>query len=637
MQTDCLFSYSITLVTRRFLFFAFAASLFLVPPSRGQEILFSDVTEASGLAKKHRNSSGWARMGIGTGAAWIDFDQDGYLDLFLPHGLGKNDLYRNNGDGTFEEVAEAMGVSDWDHKGSAIAIADYNNDGWPDIYLANADEDVLLKNVEGLSFVDVTAETGLDVLPEARGMSAAWGDYNNDGFLDLYVTQHSNFRRPEGERYDRLLLNEGGASFADVSHLIDPEARNGYGFIGAWTDFDNDGDLDIFLVNDCGFLLAGTTHTRLFRNDGGSDPYTWNFTDVAAEVGADHCHSGMGIAIGDYNRDGWTDYYYTNIGEETLLLENQQGQFVDKAEVAGVQAVDPEGVELWSWGTNFLDANLDGWLDLYVTAGTLYIFTNSALDPQENLFFLSNKDGTFTDMSASSGLNTPKRSRTSVFGDYDNDGDPDLFLVNSNEEVSLYRNEHSDGNNWLILSLEGTRSNRSGIGARIVLTDTAGDRQYWEIRSGSSLGGGDDLAAYFGLGEASVASVEITWPSGETQTLENVTANQRMHVVEPVTNVSNEPETSVTSDLALSSYPNPFDATVTLSYETAHTLPTKSTLIIYDLLGRAVHQASLPPGQKGMITWHGTDAQNNPLPAGVYLARWTHSDQSTMSHLLIKR
>ena len=170
----------------------------------------------------------------------------------------------------------------------------------------------------------------------------------------------------------------------------------------------------------------------------------------------------------------------------------------------------------------FFDANLDGWLDLYVDAGTLYLAVSSNSNPQRNLFFLNKGDGTFEDVSASSGMDSYKRSRTSVYGDYDQDGDPDLFLVNGNEEVYLYKNEQATDHNWLIVDLEGTISNRNGIGARLELLATDGSRQYWEVRSGSSLGGGDDIAAYFGLGTADLESLKIAWPSGFVQELDNL-------------------------------------------------------------------------------------------------------------------
>lgn len=598
--------------------------------------LFEDVTEAAGLQKRHRLAEGWARMVIGTGAAWIDFDKDGDLDIFLTHGKGKNDFFRNEGDGTFTEIAEEIGASDRTGQGAAISIADYNNDGWPDVYLANADEDVLLKNNNGESFTDVTADVGLDTLPAARGMSAAWGDYNGDGFLDVYVTNHVNMNTSEEEHLDRLLFNNKGEAFVDVSFLIEEEFLNGYGFIGSWTDFDNDGDLDVFLVNDCGFQRNGVTHTRVFRNDGGDDPLRWQFTEVAAEVGADHCHSGMGLAVGDYNRDGWMDYFYTNIGEKTLLLENTGGQFVDKATEAGVLATNPDTGELWTWGTNFYDLDLDGWLDLYVDAGTLLLATSSEADPQPNLVFMNQGDGTFENISAFSGADNYKRSRTSIFGDYDGDGDPDLFLVNGNEDVYLYRNNFSSENNWLIVSLEGTNGNKDGIGAKIKLTDNAGENQYWEVRSGSSLGGGDDLAAYFGLGTAEVQTVVVTWPSGVVQQLEGLETNQRLKVVEPGQGVSIETPDTATEQLILGAYPNPFSGTVNFSIDgPSATYAASIQLDVFDVLGKRVYTASLP-GHSTNAVWHGGDLSDRSLPAGVYFAR-VQAERQIAFHVVTKQ
>nr|MBX2822022.1 VCBS repeat-containing protein [Rhodothermaceae bacterium] len=559
------------------------------------------------------------------------------LDLILTHGKGKNDFFRNNGDGTFTEIARDIGIEDWDGRGAAVSVGDYDNDGWPDLYMANADEDRLFKNVNGESFLDVTAEVGLDSLPEARGMSAAWGDYNNDGFLDLYVTNHVNLDTTDPEHQDRLLLNENGERFTDVSHLLPFEDLNGYGFIGGWTDFDNDSDLDIFLVNDCGFQLDGVTNTKVFRNDGGTTGSEWIFTEVAAEIGADQCHSGMGLATGDYNRDGWMDYFYTNIGENTLLLQNQGGTFEDVTEAAGVMAFDQNGIEIWSWGANFFDSNLDGWLDLYVDAGTLYLAIASNRDPQRNLFFMNKGDGTFENMSAESGMDSFKRSRTSIYGDYDNDGDPDLFLVNGNEEVYLYQNDQSTNHNWLIVDLEGTISNRSGIGARLTLTATDGSKQYWETRSGSSLGGGDDLAAYFGLGTAAIDSLVIDWPSGLSQVLTGLDHNQRILINESTTNVAIDNPVPESNNIQLASYPNPFSESVNFDIRLSPFATNGASLEIFDILGRRVFNQSLAAGYTGQFRWDGTDYNNIELPAGVYMARILTDDAQSEYHLLVKR
>ncbi|MBX2818797.1 MAG: CRTAC1 family protein, partial [Rhodothermaceae bacterium] len=511
------------------LFLSFSLSSF------AQSIQFSDATDEAGIAFTHQSGTDWTGMGVGTGAAWFDFDKDNDLDLYISQGLGANQLYRNDGSGFFYEVAGPFNAQDSTHIGAAVAIADYDNDGWTDIYLANSDDDVLLKNNQGNGFVDVTEHVGLKGKMTARGTSASWGDYNNDGYLDLYVSHHNNIHTGQSDKKDKLFYNNEGKEFIDVSYLLTDRLIDGFGFIGAWSDFDNDGDLDILLVNDCGFQ-NNSSNFRLFQNGGGTDPLNWTFKELGFPRRFSACINGMGIAIGDYNRDGWMDYYVSNIGEKTILFRNDHAYFDNVAEEAGVLAVDPDGVDLWSWGTSFLDADLDGWQDIYLAAGVVFVHQDTEVHPQRNLFFHNNGDGTFSDQSSESGLDSPLRSRTFVTGDYDQDGDPDLLLVNNNEKVYLYRNEQQTDNNWLIVDLEGAGppySNKSAIGARLTLTSESGT-QYWETRSGSNLGGSDDLAAYFGLGQdEAISSLEIRWPSGQTQTLTDIGINQRLSIVEP--------------------------------------------------------------------------------------------------------
>ncbi len=503
--------------------------------STSHATLFSDVTNVSGISFVH-TGLGDNDMQIGTGAAWFDYDRDGNLDLYVTRRVGANALFKNNGDGTFTEVAGPT-VADAGHDGAGVAVADFNNDGWLDLYLANSDEDVLLRNNGGTGFSNITSTAGLDVSSDSRGTSATWGDYDGDGYLDLYVANHAHtdmrqFPIP-AKTQDFLFRNNGDETFTDVSSLLGTADIEGTGFIGAWTDFDNDGDLDIFLVNDC---AVGPVSTRLFRNDGGTDPEHWVFTEVSAEVGTDHCRAGMGIAIGDYNRDGWLDYFYSNVGPP-LLLQNNGGSFTDVTTEAGVDdeffPSDGGGMfKRWTWGANFLDCDLDGWLDLYVANGLMRPKSTTVAQP--NLLYVSNGDGmTFTDASLASGCNDVDRTRTSVVGDYDGDGDADLFVVNYEENARLYRNENHNGNHYLIVELQGVISNRDGTGSRLRIRTPDGGVQYYETHSGMSLGGGDDLAAYFGLGKNTVVSeLLIRWPSGLVQVLTGVAPDQRLKVVE---------------------------------------------------------------------------------------------------------
>ncbi|WP_456426599.1 FG-GAP-like repeat-containing protein [Rhodocaloribacter sp.] len=506
---------------------ALAMVLFLLPSPGMAQTLFMDQTGA-GINVLHSGSEVIDDDQFGTGAAWFDFDFDGDLDLYMTERVGANHLFRNNSDGTFTDVAAEYGAEDAEHDGAGVAIADFNNDGWPDIYLANADNDVLLRNDGGAGFTDITA-TAFTAVLEQRGTTASWGDYDGDGFLDLYVANHKHVLDRALDHHDFLFHNNGDETFTNVSYLLGLNNLDGFGFIGGWTDFDEDDDLDIFVVNDC---LHDSLPNKFYRNDGGIDWERWIFTEVSVEVGAGQCENGMGLARGDYNRDGWIDYYFTNNGA-SVLLKNTGGALVKATIEAGLYdyAVDETGHHWQTWGANFFDVNLDGWVDLFVAAGTL----NDPIEenPQPNQLWRNNGDGTFTNYSDISGVNDPNIGRSSVYADYDGDGDPDLFLVNYGGEAHLYQNMNESGYHWLIVDLVGVASNRDGIGAQLRLRTPDFVEQKVEVQGGSSLGGGDDVAAYFGLGEnTAIDELEIRWPSGIVQILDNAPVDQRVRIVE---------------------------------------------------------------------------------------------------------
>ena len=499
--------------------------------------LFTDVTSSAGVNVLH-DGDNITDMGIGTGAAWFDYDNDGDQDLYMTMRTGANRLFQNNG-GTFTDVAAAAGVQDASHDGSGVAAADYDNDGDKDLYLANSDDDVLFRNNGDGTFTDVTSGSGLESSGARRGTSASWGDYDDDGILDLYVANHepmagSGVPDDATQAQDYLYHGNGDGTFTDVSDALLGTSREGHSFIGSWTDYDNDGDLDLFKIHDCPF--EDTLPFRFWRNDGGTDGVSdWTFTQVSETIGTDWCQNGMGIAVGDYDRDGDFDYFVSDNGsngtvppgqtgiEGTILLRNDGGNFTDATNSAGVSSRE------WSWGANFFDYDLDGWQDLYLAAGAMNTF-----DPVPSVLWQNDGDGTFTDVSTSSGgLDDTERTRTSVYADYDADGDPDMFLVNYAGNTKLFRNDNNNFNNWVIIDLQGTTSNRDGIGSKLELSMSNGGTQTYETHSGSSLGGGDDTGAYFGLGSGvTISSLTITWPSGTVQTVNALGVNQRHLIVE---------------------------------------------------------------------------------------------------------
>ena len=499
---------------------------------------FTDVTVEAGIVDPNDSSEPFCHiaeeyqssMNFGSGAAWVDYDKDGHLDLYITNREAANCMYHNDGDGTFTEVAASLGIQDILGDGSGVAFADYNNDGWNDFYLCNGYGDRLFRNENGTSFTDVTTIAGFDPNDERRTTSASWGDYDNDGFLDLYISRHVPIfdADPSANSQDQLFHNNGDGTFTDVSDFFVTDDLLGAGFIGGWTDFDHDGDPDIILINDCP-LGEGNKYTHVFRNDGGTDGVDdWTFTEVAAAVGIDDCRHGMGIAVGDYNRDGWMDIYYSNIGE-CVFFENNNGIFSDVTDDLGV---GDQGVSDFSWGTSFLDHNNNGWLDLFLVSGALLDSTSNGYSTP-NYFYENNGDGTYSDISETVEMGDTTRGRNGPCGDYDNDGDLDIFILNYNECVNLRKNNNDSGYHWVKIELQGTTSNRNGIGSKIKLTTPDDVIQYFETRSGSNLGGGDALYAHFGLKDnTTISEIEVTWPSGTVQTETDYGVDQVINLLE---------------------------------------------------------------------------------------------------------
>lgn len=491
---------------------------------------FTDVSVSSGITVSHDGDNVFD-FKIGTGAAWLDYNKDGWMDLYVTMRTSENYLYKNNGNNTFTDVAATLGVQDATGDGGGVSIVDFNNDGWVDIFLSNCQENVLLKNNSGTSFTDITSTAfpngsagGL-----SRSPSASWGDYDNDGYLDLYIAQHTppSYNQGQGTTEDIFFHNNGNETFTDVTNLLGTSNLTSWGFIGGWTDFDKDDDMDIILVNDCDGTVGGL-NTKVFRNDGGNDPTNWNFTEVAVSVGINDCRNGMGIGMGDFNRDGWTDIFYTNIGD-CVLFQNNSGTFSDVSTAAGI---NNQPSTHFSWGSTFIDYDMDMWQDIAVAIGTLDI---SQFDPQPNMFFKNNGNGTFTESALSLGLADIRRTRSMVYADYDNDGDLDLYMVNYGEPCRLMRNDNNSGNNWLKIKLEGSQSNVDGLGSKISVETPDGVTQHFETRSGSNLGGGDSPLAHFGLASnTSITEVKIEWLSGEVQTFNNVSINSTLFASEPL-------------------------------------------------------------------------------------------------------
>ena len=523
--------------------------------------LFDDVSNSARVNfPQYRQSFDF--MPFGGGVVVLDYNGDGMDDIYVaaaddpfkPGLESSNALYRNNGDDTFSNVARIAGVDDPAGRGNGGCAADYDNDGDQDLFVANWGSSRLFRNNGHGIFADVTGEAGVgDPDVTYRTMGCAWGDYNRDGFLDLVVVRHmseadlmaSSMKvSPGALRPIGLYRNDGNGGFANVASLLGddsgPEEGDpfgslwGAGFQPGWTDYDNDGDPDLYVVNDFG---ADVQPNILWRNDGQGPGESWVFTDISSVSGAGAAIFGMGLAVGDYNLDGHLDFYMTNIGEAVLLANDGNGRTFTQAN-AGAGAATVGGLQRVTWGNVFFDYDNDGDEDLYVVSGYLDIDRNNPTE-QPNVLLTNERNGGFTDNSAGSGADDPGVGRGVAYLDYNGDGCLDLYVVNLGisaslpQEARLFQNVCTQGNNWLVVKTVGSASNRDGIGARIKVT-VGGHTQIREVTAGGSSLSQNMIPVHFGLGQAlSVDSMKITWPSGVVQTLTDVGVNQRLTIAEP--------------------------------------------------------------------------------------------------------
>ena len=541
-----------------FFFLLLISSRLLAVEGRTVErrVQFVDVAEQVGVVAQNVSGDSEQTYLVDSmmgGSAFFDYDQDGDLDLYILNGskvVGfpdqehpRNTFYRNERGKFVDATDEAnLGDAGW---GMGCAVGDYDNDGDLDIYITNYGRNVLYANQGDGTFVDVTeyAQVG----DERFGTGCAFLDYDGDGYLDLYVANYVDFKHflqttpnrsymwkglrvhfgPRGMKGsgDILYRNQGDGTFADVTveaRVVNQDKLYGMGVIGG--DYDRDGDVDIYVANDTG-------PNFLYQNQGDG-----TFADIGWMIGAAYDESGeaqgcMGIAYGDYDNDLYQDILVTNFWEQTnTLYHNDRGTFF--SDLSFDAGVGKESFQFLAWGTEFFDYDNDGDKDLFVANGHLFPQLDRAnlgtSYAQTNQLFENLGDGTFAEVSQVSGegLKIKKVSRGASFGDYDDDGDLDIFVLNLNDRPTLLRNDGGNENNWLMVKTIGTESNRDGIGARIEvhsgeLTQSA------EIRSGASYLSHNDLRAHFGLGQReAIDLLVVRWPSGLEERFENLSANR---------------------------------------------------------------------------------------------------------------
>ncbi len=519
---------------------------------------FVDVSESAGISASHRGEwqlfdDDFATGYLGIGQAWGDYDNDGWLDLYVTGNRDPSVLYQNNGAGAFSVSDLSPQVALGDAETGGAVWVDYDNDGWQDLYVVNHGPNALFHNEGGTGFSDVTAAAGVG--DAGKGTTATWGDFDGDSYLDLYVVNWScfpecgdpNISREHDAARDTLYHNQGDGSFVDVSYLLEYDLLLGAGFSASFSDYDNDGDADIYVVNDQFKNMLGNI---LWRNDGpGCVPpdgdglsakeehgLNWCWTEASVEAGARTFIHGMGLAVGDYDNDLDLDFYFSDMVNGMVLLQNQgDGSFDDVADEAGV-AVGPSSAV--GWATIFFDYDNDSWLDLYLTA-TEFVQFDITSGPEGMMFeyreflFRNRGDGSFADATPQKWIDDAVPSMGLAYADYDKDGWLDFVLGNWNQGYVLYKNTGglTHDRNWINVRLRGGGDiNRDAIGARVYLT-TDGDRTLMqEVKSGSSLGAGNDTALHFGLGEDSVRELLVRWPNGAETFLSDVAVNQFLEV-----------------------------------------------------------------------------------------------------------
>jgi len=542
------------------------------PPSF--PVQFAEVAAQSGLRFTQVNGATphkYFPETMGGGGAFFDYDGDGDLDIFAVNGAWISDtppgpppvdaLFRNEGAAGFAEVGAQAGV---DHPGFGMgcAVGDYDNDGDADLYLSNYGPNALFRNEAGRRFTELAARAG--VADRRWSTSCAFGDYDRDGDLDLFVTNYVEYR-PDLQREDAvpymvqsdktdpaaakgyphpanfrgapnaLYRNEGGDRFAELTRPAGLYTKEGKGLGVVFVDYDSDGWPDLYVAND-------GVRNHLYRNRGDG-----TFAERAAEAGVAYgqdgqMEAGMGVDAGDYDNDGRQDLTVTNFqAEPNALYRNQgTGYFANETYASGTGLVS---LPFLGFGTHFLDCDNDGWQDLFVANGHVLdnaeLFDQSTTYAQRPLLFHNqgpSPQGRVTlaevGLQAGPGMQTPRVGRGTAAGDYDNDGDLDLLLIDLGRPLALLRNEGIPGRHWLSLRTVGDRSNRDGIGAQVRVV--AGELiQVQEVRSARSYLSASDLRLHFGLGDRPrVDQLEIRWPSGQVQQFRDVEADQFLLVRE---------------------------------------------------------------------------------------------------------
>lgn len=528
-------------------------------PGLAAEVRMTDVSATSGITFRHDDGGSGEKYiveNVSAGLALLDYDRDGLIDIYFVNGAPlpprkadptiANALYRNEGNLRFRDVTREAGVGDIGF-GVGVTVGDYDNDGDPDIYVNNFGPNVFYRNNGDGTFDDIADRSGV-ACGNRVGAGASFLDRDADGLLDLYVANYVDFRVQNNIRRsidgfrsypgplcyesvaDVLYANNGDGTFTDVSRQsgIGRTASNGMGMVCA--DYDNDGDTDVFVLND----VVGN---HFFENDGSG-----RFEEVGMFLGLAYNHAGsamasMGVDCADYDNDGWLDFFTTCYSDESpVLYRNLEGRFFeDVTSATGAGAGAEPHV---NWGTAFADFDNDGDRDLFVAHGHLdqnvHRWDADTAFRVRNLLLLNSSDGGFVDVSdgCGDGLDAVESSRGMGLDDLDNDGDSDVVILNSRAGATVLRNDTENVNHWIQVELRGTTVNSDGVGSQVRVT-ACGRTQLDEVHSGRGYQSHHGMRLYFGLGDCDrVDEIEVRWLGGGTQIIKEVEADQLVVVVE---------------------------------------------------------------------------------------------------------
>jgi enediyne biosynthesis protein E4 len=512
--------------------------------------VFTDVTEKAGITAKHSygdHDLSNIVEGTGSGCMFFDYDNDGDLDIYLPNGCwlkevndnrgrnlrGKlhNTLYRNNGDGTFSDVTEKAGVGDRGY-GVGCSAADYDGDGDLDLYVLNYGPNVFYQNNGNGTFTDITQKARLG--GNHWSLSSPWFDYDNDGDLDVYVANYLEYDQGAFRSYyaaagypgplsyngqqDILYRNNGDGTFTNVSEKAGLKNPNGRAMSAAVADLDNDGRLDIYITND-------GMENYFYRNSGKGTFINHALTMGLAFGEGGQGVSSMGPAIGDVDRNGWLDIYIPDMGYGCLMM-NQKDYFEDRTAPTNLTLICGQYT---GWGGLLFDYDCDGLLDIFIANGNAHHEYT-----EEDVLVWNNGQGKFIDVAKHSGpyFHDKYVGRGSTFGDYDNDGDPDLLIVNLNGVPRLLRNDGGNRNHWLMIAAKLANGKTDAVGARITVR-AAGRTMIHDLIPVTGYLSQADPRAHFGLGTSKQAeSIEIRWPDRTTTKRKNVKAGQLLTIVQ---------------------------------------------------------------------------------------------------------